>query len=52
MRHDRAKVTRLRIYLGWKDVRKKAKENEGAEEGPDIDIDELPTGTLPGRERR
>lgn len=27
IRHDRAKVNRLRNYLGWKDVRKKAKED-------------------------
>ncbi|PLW22426.1 hypothetical protein PCANC_05242 [Puccinia coronata f. sp. avenae] len=27
IRHDRAKVNRLRTYLGWKDVRKKARED-------------------------
>ncbi|CAG8470284.1 6267_t:CDS:2 [Paraglomus brasilianum] len=35
IRHDRAKVNRLRTYLSWKDVRKNAKDtagNDGAEE--------------------
>lgn len=27
IRHDRGKVNRLRNYLGWKDVRKKAKDD-------------------------
>lgn len=29
MRHDRAKVNRLRSFLSWKDVRKNAKETGG-----------------------
>lgn len=36
IRDDRGKVNRLRTYLSWKDVRKKAKEEE---EG-DLDVDE------------
>lgn len=35
IRHDRAKVNRLRTYLSWKDVRKNAKDtggNDAAEE--------------------
>lgn len=31
IRHDRAKVNRLRTYLSWKDVRKNAKDQEGGE---------------------
>lgn len=30
MRHDKAKVTRLRTYLSWKDLRKNAKEQDAA----------------------
>lgn len=33
IRHDRAKVNRLRTYLSWKDVRKNAKDSEGAPGG-------------------
>ena len=29
IRHDKAKVNRLRTYLSWKDVRKNAKDQEG-----------------------
>jgi len=36
IRDDRGKVNRLRTYLSWKDVRKKAKEDE---EG-DLDVDD------------
>lgn len=37
IRHDKAKVNRLRTYLSWKDVRKNAKEQEGGGvEGADI----------------
>lgn len=32
IRHDKAKVSRLKTFLAWKDVRKKAKESE--EKGP------------------
>ncbi|TFK28915.1 TFIID domain-containing protein [Coprinopsis marcescibilis] len=48
IRHDRAKVNRLRTYLSWKDVRKHAKDSggdggggvevEGLDEGPDDKI--------------
>lgn len=37
IRDDRGKVNRLRTYLSWKDVRKKAKEDD---EGGDVDVDE------------
>ncbi|VEU22951.1 DEKNAAC104267 [Brettanomyces naardenensis] len=33
IRHDRAKVNRLRTYLSWKDVRKNAKDQENGEIG-------------------
>ncbi|KAK9476040.1 transcription initiation factor IID, 18kD subunit-domain-containing protein [Lipomyces japonicus] len=37
IRHDKAKVNRLRTYLSWKDVRKNAKDQEGgAVEGADL----------------
>lgn len=36
IRDDRGKVNRLRTYLSWKDVRKKAKE----EEDGDVDVEE------------
>ncbi|KAK7203363.1 Spt3 protein [Myxozyma melibiosi] len=37
IRHDRAKVNRLRTYLSWKDVRKNAKDQEGgAVEGTEL----------------
>ncbi|KAK9471694.1 transcription initiation factor IID, 18kD subunit-domain-containing protein [Dipodascopsis tothii] len=37
IRHDKAKVNRLRTYLSWKDVRKNAKEQDGGGvEGADI----------------
>ncbi|ODQ66561.1 TFIID-18kDa-domain-containing protein [Nadsonia fulvescens var. elongata DSM 6958] len=37
IRHDKAKVNRLRTYLSWKDVRKNAKDQEGGGvEGTDI----------------
>lgn len=37
IRHDRAKVSRLRLYLGWKDVRKNAKDQgEGAADGTEL----------------
>ncbi|OLL26834.1 SAGA complex subunit spt3 [Neolecta irregularis DAH-3] len=32
IRHDKAKINRLRTYLSWKDVRKNAKEQEGVDE--------------------
>jgi transcription initiation protein SPT3 len=43
IRHDRAKVNRLRTYLSWKEVRKHAKEStevgpiepDGVDEGPE-----------------
>lgn len=32
LRHDREKLNRIRTYLSWKDVRKKVKDSEGADE--------------------
>ncbi|TBU23996.1 TFIID-18kDa-domain-containing protein [Dichomitus squalens] len=40
IRHDRAKVNRLRTYLSWKDVRKHAKDSEG---GP-AEVEQLEDG--------
>ena len=37
IRDDRGKVNRLRTYLSWKEVRKRAKEDE---EGGDVDVEE------------
>lgn len=52
IRHDRGKVNRLKLYLGWKDVRKKAKEDGGDEK--DIDaFEEQGTDTkLPSQKLR
>lgn len=42
IRHDKAKVNRLRTYLSWKDVRKNARETEGGGvEGADVLDDTL-----------
>lgn len=55
IRDDRGKVNRLRTYLSWKDVRKKAKEDD---EGGDVDVDEAGKCEAPstfadnGREER
>ncbi|EKM59866.1 uncharacterized protein PHACADRAFT_88053 [Phanerochaete carnosa HHB-10118-sp] len=38
IRHDRAKVNRLRTYLSWKDVRKHAKDSGGDGAGAEVDI--------------
>ncbi|KAK9460227.1 transcription initiation factor IID, 18kD subunit-domain-containing protein [Lipomyces oligophaga] len=44
IRHDRAKVNRLRTYLSWKDVRKNAKDQDGgAVEGADL-LDDVASG--------
>jgi transcription initiation protein SPT3 len=55
IRHDRAKVTRLRTYLGWKDVRKKAKDTEGGNDVADIDdigAEETATKANPGHKMK
>lgn len=44
MRHDRAKVNRLRSFLSWKDVRKNAKDASG-EQVDDV-VEETNTGKL------
>ncbi|EKC97769.1 transcription factor TFIID subunit [Trichosporon asahii var. asahii CBS 8904] len=46
IRDDRGKVNRLRTYLSWKDVRKKAKEDD---EGGDVDVDEAGERESPDR---
>lgn len=43
IRHDRAKVNRLRTYLSWKDVRKHAKDN-GADGGGGVEVETLEDG--------
>lgn len=35
LRNDKEKVNRLRIYLGWKDVRKKSKDSNEVDEAED-----------------
>lgn len=47
IRHDRAKVNRLRTYLGWKDVRKKARE-DGVDE-KDMEAFEPESNGAPSR---
>lgn len=39
IRHDKAKVNRLRTYLSWKDVRKNAKDTDGGADGTDLLVD-------------
>ncbi|KAI0034084.1 transcription initiation factor IID, 18kD subunit-domain-containing protein [Vararia minispora EC-137] len=43
IRHDRAKVNRLRTYLSWKDVRKHAKESNDAG-GGGVEVETLEDG--------
>ncbi|ODV62340.1 transcriptional regulator SPT3 [Ascoidea rubescens DSM 1968] len=38
IRHDKAKVNRLRTYLSWKDVRKNAKDQENGGVDPSADL--------------
>lgn len=45
IRHDKAKVNRLRTYLSWKDVRKNARDQEGG--GPESLIEGDATGGAP-----
>ncbi|KAI0700618.1 TFIID-domain-containing protein [Cytidiella melzeri] len=40
IRHDRAKVNRLRTYLSWKEVRKHAKDSSGDGGAQEVDIPE------------
>lgn len=40
IRHDRAKVNRLRTYLSWKEVRKHAKDSSGDGGAAEVDIPE------------
>jgi transcription initiation protein SPT3 len=40
IRDDRGKVNRLRTYLSWKDVRKKAKDDESGEAGAEVEVDD------------
>ncbi|KAL1408906.1 Transcription initiation protein spt3 [Vanrija albida] len=46
IRDDRGKVNRLRTYLSWKDVRKRAKDDE---EGGDVDVDDADKNAVKGR---
>ena len=47
IRHDRAKVNRLRTYLSWKEVRKHAKDSGGDGGAPEVDLPEdAADGTL------
>lgn len=49
IRHDRAKVSRLKTFLSWKDVRKTAKDSD--EKGPEVDLEEplvVPDPAAPG----
>ena len=43
IRHDRAKVNRLRTYLSWKDVRKHAKDSDGGA-GGGVEVEQLEDG--------
>jgi transcription initiation protein SPT3 len=44
IRHDRAKVNRLRTYLSWKEVRKHAKDSN-ADGGGGVEVETLEDGT-------
>jgi transcription initiation protein SPT3 len=51
IRHDRAKVSRLRTFLSWKDVRKNVKDSDdkaGGADAGDIDDPSLVAGPQPG----
>lgn len=43
IRHDRAKVNRLRTYLSWKDVRRHAKDS-GGDGGAGMEVETLEDG--------
>lgn len=47
IRHDKAKVNRLRTYLSWKDVRKNARDQEGG--GPESIIENDGNGATTGQ---
>ncbi|CAE6516239.1 unnamed protein product [Rhizoctonia solani] len=48
IRYDRGKVNRLRTYLGWKDVRKNAKQDGDGAGAAEVDIDEGQAGADEG----
>ncbi|KAL9062376.1 MAG: hypothetical protein Q9157_008973 [Trypethelium eluteriae] len=51
IRHDKAKVSRLRTFLSWKDVRKNVKDSDdkgGGADAADIDDPSLVAGAGPG----
>lgn len=48
IRHDKAKVNRLRSYLSWKDVRKNAKDQESGDIGTGNDLIEETAGATVG----
>jgi transcription initiation protein SPT3 len=47
IRHDSAKVARLRTFLSWKDVRKNVKDSEDKGSGDAVDLED-PAGALGG----
>lgn len=50
IRHDKAKVSRLKTFLSWKDVRKNVKDSDdkGGGDAGDVDFDDAPMGAGPG----
>lgn len=45
IRKESGQVSRIITYLGWKDVRKKVKDSEAADEGLDLESMEEPSST-------
>lgn len=43
IRHDKAKVSRLKTFLSWKDVRKNVKDSDdkGGGDAADVDFDDV-----------
>ncbi|CAI4210709.1 unnamed protein product [Parascedosporium putredinis] len=48
IRHDQAKVSRLRTFLSWKDVRKNVKDSDDKGGDADLGAAEDPSGGVPG----
>ncbi len=48
IRHDQAKVSRLRTFLSWKDVRKNVKDSDDKGGDADIGPTDDPAGAVPG----
>ncbi|KAI1795095.1 TFIID-18kDa-domain-containing protein [Ganoderma leucocontextum] len=51
IRHDRAKVNRLRTYLSWKDVRKHAKDSDGGG-GGGVEVEQLEDDKLTAKAQK